>query len=388
MTEPITIVHYWAGCPVSPSSKWQRFLQIVQRCHEQGWRNVLVWSSMPENQELVEPFRKAKCEIIIQARSQGNFDVTSIRRVRGLLRALKCDIFHCHNDHTSPLIAAALARVSVRMWSILAMTPYYETGIAAKGLKRFMPSLRVSCLCASRVLAISSAVRQEVVDAVGFSKRIIVVPAPVDTERFASASEGDIRKELGLDSSHLLITAVGHAVVVKGWDVAIKAFAEVQQKIPNARLVLVGSLVKGEEVKTLQYLKELATNLRVLEFVHFVGRRDDIPQILKASNIFVMPSRSEGMGAALIEAMASGLPCVAAEVGGIPEVMTHGETGLLFGREDVRALADCVLQLLEDESLRNRIALQTLSHARSFEMHVYVDRIFDCYQQLLKSHSL
>jgi len=215
MSKPVTVVQYWAGCPKSPNSKWQRFLAIIRRCHEQGWRNYLVWSRMPENPALVEPFREAGCEIILQPRSCRNFDLASIRRTYKLLRRVKCDVFHCHNDHTSPLIGAALARVPVRIWSKLAMSPYYEKGVSPKGTHRLMLSTRVSCMCAHRVIAISQRVRAELVETVGFARKIDTVYVPVDYDRFANAERGNIRQELGFDESHILITSVGHAVPVK-----------------------------------------------------------------------------------------------------------------------------------------------------------------------------
>jgi len=156
MSRPITVVQYWAGCPKSPNSKWQRFLAIIQRCQEQGWRNYLVWSGMPENPALVEPFKEAGCEIILQPRSRRNFDFGSVWRTYRLLRSLKCDVFHCHNDHTSPLIGAA--------------SPYYEKGVSPKSLHRLMPSTRVSCICAHRILAISDEVGRELIETVGFGK--------------------------------------------------------------------------------------------------------------------------------------------------------------------------------------------------------------------------
>lgn len=378
-----SIVQYWAGCPHSPNSKWQSFLAIVQRCHEHGWRNYLVWSRMPENPALVEPFRKAGCEIILQPRSRRNFDIASVWRTYKLLRRLKCDIFHCYNDHTGPLIGAAMAGVPVRIWSKLAMSSYYEQGVAPRGWRRLMPSTRISCLCAHRILAISDKVGRELVETVGFGKKIGTVYVPVDYHRFANAAKGNIRQELCFDPSHIIITSVGHAVPVKGWDVAIKAFVQVHQQIPNARMILVGD---STSLKYYNQLTGLIKQYEMEENIKFTGKRDDIPEILKASDVFILPSRSEGLGLALIEAMAAGLPCVAARVGGIPEVITHGENGLLFERESAEGLAGHLLNLIKNQSLRTKIVSRAEKRASEFNMKVYVDKVFEYYKYMIENH--
>ena len=203
MSRPVTVVQYWAGSPKSPNSKWQRFLAIIQRCREQGWRNYLVWSRMPENPALSEPIKKAGCEIILQPRSRRNFDVGSVWRTYKLLRRLKCDVFHCYNDHTSPLIGAALAGVPVRIWSKLAMSPYYEKNIGPKGLQRLALSSRVSCALSIRVLARSKAVRQELLADGAAPDKILITPVDVDTLLYGNISASDLRSDrmlkIGLD---------------------------------------------------------------------------------------------------------------------------------------------------------------------------------------------
>jgi len=383
----ITIVHYWGGCPTSLTSKGQRFLAVIERCQQKGWRNFLLCAKIPEDHTLVDPFREIGCEIIMQRRSRGEFDVASIWRKYRLLRRLKCDIFHCDNDHTSPLIGAVLARVPIRIWSQLSMSPYYEKGISPKGLHRLAVSTRLSCLCAGRVLAISNQVRQELVDSVGFSKRIDTVHVPVDHSRFANAAPGEIRRELGLLPSDTLITSVGHAIPVKGWDIAIRSFIEVQKRFPRAHLLFAGGTRSPQEKKFFPKLNLLVKDCNASENIHFIGYRHDTPEILKASDIFILPSRSDGLCCALIEAMASGLPCIAAKVGGIPEVINHGKDGLLFERENAEELSGHLTRLIEDKPLRTRIALQATHTSKAFSMKAYVDKIIDCYMTLLQKNS-
>jgi len=146
MSKSVSIVQYWGGCPQTPNSKWQRFLRIIQRCAEKNWRTYLIWSRMPEDLGLARPFQQAGCEILLQRRPKRNFDLRCALGTYRMLRHVQCDVFHCHNVHTSPLIAAVLARVPVRVWSKLAMSPYYEQGEKPRGLHRLVPGLRISYL--------------------------------------------------------------------------------------------------------------------------------------------------------------------------------------------------------------------------------------------------
>jgi glycosyltransferase involved in cell wall biosynthesis len=263
------------------------------------------------------------------------------------------------------------------------MSPYCENGVSPRGLHRLMPGTRVTCFCAHRIIAISGKVRQELIESGAPSKQIDTVYLPVDYHRFANAAKGNIRQELCFDPSHIIITSVGHAVPVKGWDVAIKAFVQVYQQIPSARMVLVGGRTSSEYYNQ---LTGLIKQYEMEENIKFTGKRDDIPEILKASDVFILPSRSEGLCLALIEAMAAGLPCVAARVGGVPEVINHGENGLLFEREGVEELTGHLVRLIEDQLLRVKIASQTLKRASEFSMKSYVDKVFEAYETLLDAH--
>jgi len=159
---------------------------------------------MPENPALVEPFREASCESILQPRSRRNFDIVSVWRTFKLLRRLNCDVFHCYNDHTSPLIGAALAGVPVRIWSKLAMSSYYEKNIRPKGLHRVALSSRVSCALSTCVLARSKAVRQELIADGAAPGKISITPVDVDITLYGNTSDSDLNRVLKILSERNL----------------------------------------------------------------------------------------------------------------------------------------------------------------------------------------
>ncbi|WP_193755570.1 glycosyltransferase [Psychromonas sp. psych-6C06] len=345
--------------------------------------NWLILSKQPDDQTLIAPILKAGCKIIYQPRSKKNFDFASILRNYKLLRQIKCDIFHCYNDHTSPLIAAKLARVPVTLWSKLSMSSYYEKGVNPKGLQRLMLSTRVTAYCVSRILAISKRAGDEVIEQVGFKNKVATVTVPVSLERFFSVKHSAVRNEFKFINADFVITAIGHFVEIKGWDVAIDAFAIVNKRMPNTKLLLIG---KKTSESFYQKISAQIAGYGLQEQVIIAGNRSDTPEVLKASDIFILPSRSEGTPAALVEAMAVGLPCVATATGGIPEVIEDGVSGLLFERENANELAEKILELASNPTFKAQIIDNVQKGLHKYSISAYVDTVFGHYQHLLENN--
>lgn len=380
----ISIVQYWGGCPQVPNSKWCHFLQLLTACAAQGWRTGLVWSRMPQDPALSRPFQEIGCEIFLLPRPTANFSLSCIRDTWGLLRRTRCTIFHCHNVHTSPLIAAAIAGTPVRMWSKLAMSPYYEKNTIPRGIHRLQLSVRVSGFLSTRVLCISTAVRDELKGLGLDATRLLVETPGIDCSVYSTASENGLKAELGLPADAFIITTVGHADPVKGWDILIRAFSSIASRLPSSHLLLVGGLDNTDvERHTAGILRSLVHNSGIERRIHFLGQRKDIPRVLAASHVFAFPSRSEGLAMALLEAMAAGLPCVAARVGGIPDVLVDECTGLTFERESVEDLAGKLLVLLSDPQLRRDLSERARQRAWYYSLEQSSARIVSLYQRLL-----
>lgn len=141
------------------------------------------------------------------------------------------------------------------------------------------------------------------------------------------------------------ITFIGSLIRQKGVDVLIRAFESVKKKFPDAELVIIGD---GREKKSLEKLsRELGTE------VNFLGYREDLDSILEKSAVLALPSREEGFGLVLLEAMAAGVPVVASRVGGIEEIIEHEYNGILF--ENSGELAEGIIKILENEELRKKL---------------------------------
>ena len=183
------------------------------------------------------------------------------------------------------------------------------------------------------------------------------------------------RSELGLSGDHLVVIAVGRLVPVKGLDVLLSAFALVQKDAPMARLVLVG---EGPERAR---LSSQIASLGLEDVVHMLGQRNDTARLLQMSDIFCLPSRSEGLSISLLEAMAAGLPVVATGVGATPEVVT-GDVGIVVPPESPVELADALEALLNDPARR---AAHGSAAREAVALRYSIDRTADEYCALYET---
>ena len=184
---------------------------------------------------------------------------------------------------------------------------------------------------------------------------IDLVYNPIDVDHLQSApktSRAEMLRSLGLPSDSLILLNVARVSPQKGLLYALRALPSILQRYPSAQLVSVGATT---DPAWLEQLQREAAALSVTDHFHVLGSRRDVIDFLRACDVFIFPSLYEGLGIALIEAMAAGCACVASSAGPIPEVVTDGQDGILVPAGDAEAIATAVCQLLGDESLRTRL---------------------------------
>jgi len=202
---------------------------------------------------------------------------------------------------------------------------------------------------------------------------VAVVPNGI---RFEGGDRALGRERLGIAEDELLVLAVGNLYPVKGHQVLLEAMAKSQGIAAPWRLAIAG---RGGEKHSLE---EYATRHRLRERLMFLGIRDDIPDLLAAADVFVMPSLSEGMPIALVEAMMAGKAIVASEVGGIPETVTDNVDALLVPAGDADSLAEKLTRLLTDVELKSRLGRKAAQTAREdHTCEVMARRYVELYQR-------
>ena len=176
-------------------------------------------------------------------------------------------------------------------------------------------------------------------------KKLVLIYNGVDLKTFDSASpfRKEVRKKLGIRSQEKVIIAIGNLILYKGHLDLLEAARKVLKHIPKALFLLV-----GEDRGIGRKLKRISIDLGIGEKLRFLGLRDDIPQLLAASDISVLPSHEEGFSNVILESMAAGLPVVATKVGGNSEAVIDGVTGWLVPPKNPAAMAEKIVDLLHD----------------------------------------
>jgi glycosyltransferase involved in cell wall biosynthesis len=231
-----------------------------------------------------------------------------------------------------------------------------------------------------RLVAVSEDLKRFVMDKIGIpDTNVQVIYNGVQSGSFVSEEEivrGRI--ELGLKDGDHVIGAVGNLYPVKGHQYLLLAMRVVLQQYPSATLILVG---RGDLEAS---LKDQAKQLGIKKQVQFLGMRQDIPKLLAIMNVFVMPSLSEGLSLALLEAMVAGRPVVATRVGGNVELIVNGETGFLVESKDSEALAAAICKLLANKAMREEFGRKAVMRAQErFSARQMADNYRTLYNGLL-----
>jgi glycosyltransferase involved in cell wall biosynthesis len=219
---------------------------------------------------------------------------------------------------------------------------------------------------------------------IGRAAQYVAVPSgvPVAELRAAAPARRAARARLGLDPDAFVVLGLGRLVPIKGFDLLVRALPAVLAQIPSARVRLVGD---GAERARLE---ALARSLGVAERLVMVGEVLDVTTPLAAADVLVVPSRNEGMGRVIVEAMALGVPVVATAVGGIPDVVTDRECGRLVAPGDVDALAAALVELGRDEAQRDKLGRAGAARAEAFSTAVARQKLLAVYAELVRVKGL
>lgn len=291
--------------------------------------------------------------------------------LRRFIKEHSIDIVHAHTRITQ-VMGSVISRATG--------TPYIST---CHGFFKPRFSRRLFPCWGEAVIAISDAVRLHLIQDFHVPEsNVFLVPNGIDTGEFASVSEEEKRsRRAGLGfSDEPLIGIIARLSDVKGHDTLIRAFNDVVQAVPKARLLIVG---EGKEEAV---LKKMAKDFNLTEQIKFYPVVNKTAEILSLLDIFVMPSLQEGLGLAVMEAQAAGLPVVASRVGGIPSLIEDGKTGILVPAGSPDDLAKAIKAMLNDPARAREMGQQARQFvSEKFSVGKMADATLDVYESIIKS---
>jgi len=358
-------------------------VNLINRMPPDRYRHTIICLA-GFDQSFLSRIRRPEIEVISIDKQPGK-DLLAYARLWRTLRRLQPQIVHTRNIGTVDLQWVALAAGVPRR-------VHGEHGWdAADPAGQNLHNLRIRRACRPaihRYLVMSRDIATWLERDVGVAAtRIRQVYSGVDSERFQPAAPDSAATTGGCQgrdasSSPVTFGTVGRLDAVKNHAVLLRAFRAIRDRVPGGgerlRLIIAGDGPLRSD------LESLAADLGVARQVEFVGVRNDVPQVMRALDVFVLPSVNEGISNTILEAMATGLPVIASRVGGNPELVTDGCTGLTFTPNSVGELEELMRRYVEQPDMR-RVHGQAgrARVVREFSLESMVSAYLDLYDELL-----
>lgn len=309
---------------------------LIEGLRKRGWQNVLV--CQPESRCADEAGARGIETRLVPMRN--DLDVPGLVRLTRLLGHLQVDLVHLHTGR-----ATWLGGIAARLAGVPAMT----TRRMDRPVRRDWRTRWIYRNLIQHVAAISPAVARHLAEA-HVGAPITVIQSAVDPCALIPAKgRAAARSALGVSGEQPVLLVLAALVPRKGIDVLLRALSVLGKRGVRPLLWIAGDGPERGPLEAQAHLAGLSCQVR------FLARRTDVADLLAACDVFVLPSRREGLGVAALEAMAVGRPVVASAVGGLREVVTDGRTGLLVPPDDAEALAGALERVLQDEELRRHL---------------------------------
>jgi len=311
-------------------------------------------------------------------------DIVFVFRSLNYLRQYrKRGIYHAHGEGLDALVAV-LAQWLFRGYALIKLRNnfhYYRQRYSNPvAWLLFIQQLK----SARRVIAISSDIAASLGRIIRNPKKIVFIPNGIDIKQFSPPSttlRTKARSSLGIQAEQRVVLCVGTLKTRKGIDVLIHAWHKLSANVrENSLLVIIGEGEQRSELETLINRYTLASSVR------FAGHQADVSTYYKAADIFVLPSRHEGLSNALLEAAAFGLPLIGTNISGTSDVIEHGINGMICEVDDADTMRSHIETLLEDKSKRLQMGTEARNTvADKMNISVVVEALEDLYLHLLQN---
>ena len=310
-------------------------------------------------------------------------DLAAALSLARLMKERKYHLVHTHNSKAGFIGRLAARRAAVPL-VIHTVHGFAFHGAESRMRRILFRSLeRLADRWCDGMIFISDALKQWArKEGIGHDLPQAVIYSGIDVDAFRTADGSRFRTALGISDSRLVVGIVSKLWEGKGHDVLLHAWGEIQDSVQNQNPIL---LIIGEGYLE-QTLRDLATRLGLNRSVIFTGFQEDVPTATSALDVSVLPSLFEGMGRVVLEAFAAGKPVVASKVGGIPDLVKHGENGFLVEPGNRASLATALREILANRAVRERLAAGAKnSLRREYSSKYMVEQIHHFYEEVARA---
>jgi glycosyltransferase involved in cell wall biosynthesis len=302
-------------------------------------------------------------------------DCRAFLEILKVIKKIKPHVLHTHTSKAGFIgrIAGRLAGVNVAIH--MPHGHIFYGYFSSLKTRMFILLETIAALFTYRILTLTEIEKMDYIrEKIARAEKIATIPCGIDTDRY-SLSHRTVRDEIGIPPGLPVIGWVGRTESVKGCEYFLRACQLIKKELPDARYLFIGEgPLKGE-------MEELARTLNISKEVIFAGYRTDMPEIMNSIDLLLHTPLNEGLGRVLLEAMICEKPVVAADVGGIPEIIKHGIHGFLVPAGDYTSMAEESLRILQDPELARVIGSAGRERALDFSTDNMVRKINTLYKE-------
>ncbi len=302
---------------------------------------------------------------------RGEIDVVAGWRISCLSKKHDFNILHLHSSHA----------LTVGLWAKLFQPKLKLVAVRRVDFhlkKNLFSQIKYHTKLLDKIICISDAIRKVLLQHNIKPGKLLTIRSGIDIHKFSAiAPLTDLKKQWGISEDHLIVGTVAAMAGHKDYPNLLKAAKMVLEKCPDVTFCAVGDGPEREKIY------QLAEHLNLQGRFIFTGFQENIGPFLKIFDIFVLASRWEGLGTSILDAQAVGLPIVACKSGGIPEIVIHGQNGILVPPHDEQALAEAIRQLVIHADLRKKLGHNSLRTVKDFDIEVNVQKNIELYQSLI-----
>ena len=305
------------------------------------------------------------------------YDTALASKLVDVVKFENLDILHVH--YAIPHAAVAYMAKKILLTEgryVPVVTTLHGTDITLVGMNNaFAPVVTFSINKSDGVTAVSEDLRKRTLEQFEIERDIKVIHNFIDFDRFKKINKDHFKKAIAPNGEHILVH-ISNFRKVKRIDDVIHIFKRVYDEVPS-KLLLIGD---GPERRNLE---ELCRKIGLEHEIRFLGKQDAVEELLSIADLFIMPSESESFGLAALEAMACEVPVISSNIGGLPEVNIHGETGFLSNVGDVEGMAQYAIRVLQDPDLLQSFRKNALAQAKRFDINAILPHYEEYYEQVI-----
>jgi glycosyltransferase involved in cell wall biosynthesis len=353
--------------------------QILREARQRGYEVALV---SPDEGELTTQVRSEGIPLYLFGLER-TFQFNRALTFADWLKKEQVHLVHTHTMVPGDVLARIAARLAgIPIISHIHAYRAFSQRPTVRTVQRLLDNATARLTAA--IIAVSEALRTSLIEQGYPASRIWVIHNGVQVECLPTQEQClEIRRELGFQPTDRLVAVIGRVSPAKGIRELVLAAPQVLECVPSAHFLVIGEDVESEG-QFRRNLERQVMELGINRHFHFLGHHPNAARLMHALDLFVLPSWIEGLPITILEAMAAAKPVIATPVGGVPELVVDGETGILIPPQDVRALADAIIQLLENPELRTEMGQRVYERVRAqFSLSQMLEQVFDVYQHVM-----